>query len=62
MTVLAWCEVLLRSHANAHGCTGDYKQNGGEYLFENGDLKWCHRMKTTSDHAEIKAVKEVLGL
>lgn len=41
---------------------GDYKQNGGEYLFEDGELKWCHRMKTTSDHAEVKELKEVLGL
>lgn len=41
---------------------GDYKQNGGEFLFQDGELKWCHRMKTTSDHAEVKELKQVLGL
>lgn len=55
VTVLPLCADLSRF-------PGDYKQNGGEYLFEDGELKWCHRMRTTSDHAEVKELKQVLGL
>lgn len=40
---------------------GNYSQNGGEWLFEGGELKWCHRMRNTRDHAEVAELKEVLG-
>ena len=79
--------------------SGDFRQVGGEFLFEPLDLvtpintphlektkpmgafeesndevrtgnddeevkrvTWCHRMKTTRDHAEIPELMEVLGL
>jgi len=60
--ISGFCILSGTSFANFCVMIGDYKQNGGEYLFEDGELKWCHRMKTTSDHAEIKELKEVLGL
>ena len=41
---------------------GNYSQNGGELLFEGAELKWFHRMRNTRDHAEVKELKEVLGL
>lgn len=41
---------------------GAYNQNGGEFVFEGGEVKWCHRMKNTRDHAEVEELKEVLGL
>ena len=41
---------------------GKYSQNGGEWLFENGEVKWGRRMRNTMDHAEIKELKEVLGM
>lgn len=41
---------------------GDFKQVGGEFLFEDGKCVWAHRMKHTRDHAEISAVRELLGL
>ncbi|KAK4546920.1 hypothetical protein LTR36_001652 [Oleoguttula mirabilis] len=41
---------------------GNYSQNGGEWLFEGGEVRWCHRMKNTRDHAEIGEVVSVLGL
>ena len=40
---------------------GDIKQVGGELLFESGEVKWCHRMRNTRDHAEVKVLKQVLG-
>ncbi|RPA93887.1 hypothetical protein L873DRAFT_1830542 [Choiromyces venosus 120613-1] len=41
---------------------GDYQQNGGEWMWENGKLVWCHRMKNTRDHSEVKDLKKVLGV
>jgi hypothetical protein len=41
---------------------GDFKQVGGEFLFENGECTWVHRMKTTRGHAEVSDVRHLLGL
>ncbi len=46
---------------------GDWSQIGGEFLFVNeGEkgwkLTWTHRMRTTRDHAEVRELKEVLGI
>lgn len=41
---------------------GDYWQVGGEVLFEDGQVSWCHRMKNTRDHAEIPEIRRQLGL
>ena len=41
---------------------GDYKQVGGEFLFEDGVVSWCHRMRNTRDHAEIAVLRRVLGV
>lgn len=41
---------------------GDYWQVGGEFLFENAQVSWCHRMKNTRDHAEIPETRRQLGL
>lgn len=41
---------------------GDYWQVGGEFLFEDGGVSWCHRMKNTRDHAEIPETRRQLGL
>jgi hypothetical protein len=40
----------------------DFKQVGGEFLFDNGKIVWCHRMRNTRDHAEIPELRRVLGL
>lgn len=37
-------------------------QNGGEWLFEDGEVKWCHRMRNTMDHAEVEELRELLGI
>ncbi|KAF1849230.1 uncharacterized protein K460DRAFT_404465 [Cucurbitaria berberidis CBS 394.84] len=41
---------------------GDFKQVGGEFLFENGECTWAHRMKTTRGHAEVTDIRSLLGL
>lgn len=37
-------------------------QNGGEWLFEGGEVTWCRRMTTTNDHTSVKELKKVLGI
>lgn len=34
----------------------------GEHMMETKQVSWCHRMKTTRDHAEVPELMEVLGL
>lgn len=41
---------------------GDIYQVGGEFLFEDGKVTWCHRMRNTRDHAEVSELRAVLGL
>ena len=41
---------------------GSYVQVGGELLFQDGELVWCHRMRTTRDHTEIEDLRKILGL
>jgi hypothetical protein len=41
---------------------GDIRQVGGEFMFEDGKVTWCHRMRNTRDHAEAPVLKKVLGL
>lgn len=41
---------------------GDFKQVGGEFLFEDGKPVWVHRMRNTRDHTEIEDLRGVLGL
>ncbi len=41
---------------------GDMKQVGGEFLFEEGECTWVHRMKTTRDHAEVTEIRKLLGM
>lgn len=41
---------------------GDFRQVGGEFLFQNGKVTWCRRMRNTRDHAEIPVVRQQLGL
>lgn len=41
---------------------GDFKQVGGEFLFENGECVWVHRMRNTRDHAEVTDLRRRIGL
>ncbi|GAB7361538.1 hypothetical protein MBLNU230_g1592t1 [Neophaeotheca triangularis] len=41
---------------------GNMFQIGGEFLFEEGNVRWCHRMKNMRGHAEVEDIKRVLGM
>ncbi|MCJ1286411.1 hypothetical protein MMC26_005756 [Xylographa opegraphella] len=41
---------------------GHFWQIGGEFLFEHGDVTWCHRMRHTRDHAEVPEIRRQLRL
>lgn len=41
---------------------GHPMQIGGEFLFENGEVLWCHRMTNYRNHAEIKQLRDLLQL
>lgn len=41
---------------------GRDKQLSAEGVREEKRITWCHRMRTTRDHAEIPEIREVLGL
>lgn len=38
------------------------KGDGEEYGAEEKRVGWCHRMRTTRDHAEVDVLKKVLGV
>jgi hypothetical protein len=41
---------------------GKFSQNGGEWVFQDGEVKWVRRMRGTADHALVKELREVLGM
>ncbi|CAK1356545.1 hypothetical protein CB0940_12151 [Cercospora beticola] len=41
---------------------GNPFQIGGEFLFEDGQAIWCHRMKNYRNHAEVKVLRKLLEL
>ena len=41
---------------------GNMLQIGGEFLFEDGQVVWCHRMKNYRNHTEIKLLRKILQL
>lgn len=41
--------------------SGNYMQVGGEVIYQNGIVVFCHRMLSTRDHTEIENVGELIG-
>jgi hypothetical protein len=41
---------------------GNIFQIGGEFLFEEGEVVWCHRMRNYRNHAEVSVIRKVLEL
>ncbi|BGO94082.1 hypothetical protein NBRC10512_003715 [Rhodotorula toruloides] len=41
---------------------GDIKQLGGEFVFERGQVVWCHRMANTRDHAPFSELSQAMGI
>ena len=40
---------------------GDFRQNGGEWIFREGRCVWVHRMETTADHLTAEELVKVLS-
>lgn len=41
---------------------GNLLQIGGEFLFQDGEVHWCHRMKNMRGHAEVDVIRRVLQI
>jgi hypothetical protein len=41
---------------------GNLMQIGGEFLFEDGQVLWCHRMRHYRNHAEVPVLRKLLDL
>jgi len=41
---------------------GNISQVGGEFLFQEGKVTWCHRMTHTRDHTAVADLQKVLGI
>ena len=41
---------------------GNMLQIGGEFLFRDGEVEWCHRMKNYRGHADIQVLRRVLEI
>ncbi|OCK84977.1 hypothetical protein K432DRAFT_378041 [Lepidopterella palustris CBS 459.81] len=59
-TVQSIVQVLKTGRDGLKG--GDIRQVGGEFMFEDGRVVWCHRMRNTRDHAEVTELRKILGL
>lgn len=61
-----WSNVVKSTWAaitSGHALSsGPSAQNGGEWLFQGGELKWCHRMRNSTDHTDTKELKAVLQI
>jgi len=59
-TVQSIVQVLKTGRDGLKG--GDFKQVGGEFMFEEGKVVWCHRMRNTRDHAQVPELRRIIGL
>lgn len=41
---------------------GSLAQNGGEFLWVGGEVKWCHRMRDSTGHVDVDVLRRILGL
>ena len=57
-------ESILQGLGRGHNALkgGDFWQVGGEFLIEDGECLWAHRMTTTRDHSEIPQIRKIVGL
>lgn len=64
---VSFTEIFVKSFKQAASAgvgafrSGNYSQVGGEFLFQNGTIVWCHRMRSTRDHTEIDNLCLLLG-
>ena len=63
LTSLPTWQPGLRKRVSTEGLrSGPIFQVGGEFLFEQGNLIWCHRMKGMRSHTEVKTLRRVLDI
>lgn len=57
-------DSIYQSLSNGAGALkgGNVSQNGGEFVFEDGKVSWCHRMKNTRDHTEVVELQNIIGM
>jgi len=55
-------EVGLGEAGGAIGHNGADNDDDNNVIIEDKRVTWCHRMRTTRDHAEIPELREILGL
>lgn len=55
-------DAAKRSRATSVVTDNDNDEEEEPHLVEEKKVTWCHRMRTTRDHAEIPELMEVLGL
>jgi len=62
----AWLLEQFRQMGQTKGMKkfrgGNWMQIGGEFLFQDGQVVWCHRMKNYRDHVEISKLRRVLEI
>lgn len=51
---------ILDTLSNPTASPGKKSQNGGEWIFVDGELRWCRRMRNTRDHVEVEELKKIL--
>ncbi|KAH6910930.1 AhpC/TSA antioxidant enzyme-domain-containing protein [Coprinopsis sp. MPI-PUGE-AT-0042] len=50
------------AHPKLIGKQGNHSQNGGEYVFDEGDCVYASRMRHTEDHIPVVKLMELLGV
>ncbi|KAK5005392.1 hypothetical protein LTR28_007771 [Elasticomyces elasticus] len=53
---------IARNEAALKFRGGNWLQIGGEFLFQDGEVRWCHRMRNYRDHTEVRVLRRVLEI
>ena len=63
---LKWVHGQVKGQMKVSGLKkfkgGNPLQIGGEFLFQEGRVTWCHRMKNFRNHAEVDTIKRILEI
>lgn len=55
-------KAMLKASTRDALSAGHMFQVGGEFLFEDGEPIWCHRMRSIRGHADFRILRKVIGL
>ncbi|KAF2227535.1 AhpC/TSA antioxidant enzyme-domain-containing protein [Elsinoe ampelina] len=66
VNVLDWANGQVKEVAHVKGkkrfMGGNLFQIGGEFLFQEGQVVWCHRMRNYRGHAEMDVIRRILDI